>query len=266
MKQVTNYLTLNKQSWNNRVDIHMASEFYDMEGFLSGNTSLNPIELERLGNLHGKSVLHLQCHFGQDSISLARLGARVTGVDLSDKAIERARELANECAAAAKFICCDLYSLPDHLDETFDVVFSSYGTIGWLPELDKWAHIISRYLKPGGKFIFAEFHPVVWMFDDAFQNVNYNYFNDGPIIEKEKGTYANRKADLNQEFVTWNHAISEVLNSLLRSGLRIDSFDEFNYSPYNCFSETEEIAPKQFRIKHLKGQIPMVYALTASKA
>src|SRR5690606_20725019 len=120
-------------------------------------------------NLKDKKVLHLQCHFGQDSISLARLGASVVGVDLSDKAIEQAQHIAQELNADARFICCDIYDLPKHLNEQFDIVFTSYGTIGWLPDLDKWASVIHHFLKPGGQFIFAEFHPVVWMFDNDFK-------------------------------------------------------------------------------------------------
>jgi 2-polyprenyl-3-methyl-5-hydroxy-6-metoxy-1,4-benzoquinol methylase len=128
MDKESNYLEINRISWNNRVDTHMKSEFYDLEGFLSGNSSLNDIELNILGDIKGKTILHLQCHFGQDTISLGRLGAIVTGVDLSDKAIESARQLAKDTQANAKFICCDLYDLPNHLDEKFDIIFTSYGT------------------------------------------------------------------------------------------------------------------------------------------
>jgi 2-polyprenyl-3-methyl-5-hydroxy-6-metoxy-1,4-benzoquinol methylase len=155
-----NYLEVNRNSWNNRVEAHLKSEFYDMEGFMKGNSSLNEIELKLLGDVKGKSILHLQCHFGQDSISLSRMGARVTGIDLSDKAIQKAEEIAKATQTDAKFICCDLYNLPKHLDEKFDIVFTSYGTIGWLPDMDKWAKIVSQYLKPGGQFVFVEFHPV----------------------------------------------------------------------------------------------------------
>jgi SAM-dependent methyltransferase len=259
------YLAINKESWNSRTDAHMDSEFYNVEGFLKGNSSLNSIELNLLGDLKGKSVLHLQCHFGQDTISLQRMGANATGIDLSDKAIASAVELAKKTNQAAQFICCDVYDLPNHLHEQFDLVFTSYGTIGWLPDLDKWAQVISIFLKPGGKFVFAEFHPVVWMFDDQFEKVGYNYFNTGPIVETESGTYADRDAPIRQEYVCWNHGIGEVLNSLLANGLELNSFAEFDYSPYNCFKETMEFEPKKFRIKHLDNKIPMVYALTATK-
>ncbi len=264
-KSNLNYIEINRQSWNNRVDTHIGSEFYDMKGFLKGNSSLNSIELELLGNIKGKRILHLQCHFGQDTISLARKGAIITGVDLSDKAIQKARGIAEECKVDATFICCDIFDLPNHLDAQFDIVFTSYGTIGWLPDLDKWASIVSRYLMPEGQFIFVEFHPVVWMFDDDFDKVGYNYFNSGAIVETESGTYAEKKAEINQECIMWNHSISEVINSLIKSGLSINSFDEYDYSPYNCFKHTIEFEPKKFRIAHLENKIPMVYAIKAKK-
>ncbi len=260
-----NYQEINRNLWNNKTDIHIDSEFYDNKTFIDGRNSLNSIELELLGNIKGKSVLHLQCHFGQDTISLNRLGANVTGVDLSDKAIERAKEIATKTNSDAKFICCDIYDLPKYLDEKFDIVFTSYGTIGWLPDLDKWAKIISKFLKPNGKFIFVEFHPVVWMFDDNFTKVEYNYFKDEPIIETEVGTYADLNAPLVQESVSWNHSISEVLNSLIQNGLEIYSMNEYDYSPYNCFNETVECEPQKFRIKHLDNKIPMLYSVVAKK-
>ncbi len=256
-----NYLEINRQSWNKRTDIHLKSAFYDLEGFMNGKSSLNDIELNLLGNIKGKSILHLQCHFGQDTISLSRLGADVTGVDLSDKAIESAIQIAKDTNSNAKFICCDIYDLPNHLNETFDIVFTSYGTIGWLPDLNKWAEIISHFLKPNGQFVFVEFHPVVWMFDDNFSKINYRYFKSDAIIETENGTYADKEANITQSNVTWNHSISEVLNSLIKNGIEITSFDELDYSPYNCFNKTVEFEPKKFRIEHLDDKIPMVYSV-----
>lgn len=260
-----NYLEINRQSWNNRVETHLKSDFYDNENFIKGKSSLNAIELNLLGDIHGKSILHLQCHFGQDSISLSRLGAKVTGVDLSDKAIDSAKQIAKETQSTARFICCDIYDLPNHLNEKFDIVFTSYGTIGWLPDLDKWADIISTFLKPSGRFVFVEFHPVVWMFDDNFDKIDYRYFNSGAIIETESGTYADKKAAISQSYVAWNHGIGEVLNSLISHNLEINSFDEFDYSPYNCFNKTVEFEPNKFRIEHLSDKIPMVYSIVAIK-
>lgn len=260
-----NYIDINRNSWNNRTGIHLKSEFYDLAGFLKGKNSLNDIELSLLGNINGKSILHLQCHFGQDSISLSRLGAMVTGIDFSDSAIKSAKEIAEATKSDTKFICCNIYDLPNHLDEKFDIVFTSYGTIGWLPDLDKWAKVISGFLKESGRFVFVEFHPVVWMFDDNFQLISYRYFNSGPIVETESGTYADKSADIKQTYVMWNHGIGEVLNSLIQNGLEINSFDEFDYSPYNCFNHTVEAEPGKFRISHLKDHIPMLFAIMATK-
>jgi len=263
MKKTENYIAINKKAWNDKTEVHFNSEFYENEAFLEGKNSLNSIELDLLGDLKGKTVLHLQCHFGQDTISLARLGAKVTGVDFSEKAIERAQQIAQETKSDATFICCDIYDLPKHLNEEFDLVFTSYGTIGWLPDLDKWANIISQYLKPNGTFVFVEFHPVVWMFDDNFEKVQYNYFNSEAIIETESGTYADKTAEITHELVTWNHSLSEVIQCLINKGLEIKSFDEYDYSPYNCFNHTVEVEPNKFRIVHLENKIPLLYSLVA---
>ncbi len=261
----TRYLDINKKAWNKKTDIHVNSKFYDMEGFLKGNTSLKPIEIGLLGEVKHKRILHLQCHFGQDSISLSRMGAEVTGVDLSDHAIAKAKELAVQLNTSTHFICCNIYDLPQHLNETFDYVFTSYGTIGWLPDMDAWAKIIARFLNPGGKFIFVEFHPVVWMFDDDFTKVAYTYHNSGPIIETYTGTYADKGADLVQDYVMWNHGIGEVTNALISNGLTITSLTEYDYSPYDCLRHMEEYEAGKFRVKHLGNKIPYVYSITASK-
>lgn len=260
-----NYLEINRETWNKKTEVHVDSEFYDQKGFLEGNNTLKPIELDLLGDISGKKILHLQCHFGQDTMSLSRLGAKTTGVDLSDKAIDKAREIAHQLNLDTNFVNCDIYSLPEYLDEEFDIVFTSYGTIGWLPDLDKWAKVIQRFLKPGGKFIMADFHPVVWMFDDNFEGIGYNYFKEDPIIETINGTYADKEAPISSKTISWNHATSEILNSLIINGLELNSFNEYDYSPYDCFNKTEEFEPGKYRIKHLGNKIPMVYSIVATK-
>lgn len=265
MQENLDYININKQTWNNKTDVHIASEFYDMKSFLDGKSTLNTIELELLGDIKGKSVLHLQCHFGQDTMTLTRMGGKVTGVDLSDKAIERAKEFTAQLSLDTTFVCCDIYDTPKYIDEKFDIVFTSYGTIGWLPDLDKCANIVSQFLKPDCKFIMADFHPVVWMYDNDFAAVFYNYFNVEPIIEDESGTYADRYSEIEAKTIGWNHPISEILNALINSALEINCFNEYDYSPYNCFNETEEFEPNKFRIKRFENKIPMVYAIKASK-
>jgi SAM-dependent methyltransferase len=186
MDHESDYIDKNKALWNKRTDYHFQSQFYNVDKFIKGESSLNEIELALLGDVANKTILHLQCHFGQDTLSLARLGAIATGVDLSDKAIEKAKELAEKINSNARFICCNIYDLPGYLHEKFDIVFTSYGTIGWLPDLNKWAKLIADYLKPGGTFILVEFHPVVWMFDSDFTKIEYSYFKKEPIVELEQ--------------------------------------------------------------------------------
>ena len=260
-----NYLNINRQSWNNKVAIHIDSDFYGMASFRQGKNSLHSIELDLLGDLQGKRVLHLQCHFGQDSISMSRLGANVTGIDLSDKAIDAARHLAEELGTDTQFVCSDVYDLPQHLEGQFDVVFTSYGVLGWLPDLDRWAAVIDHFLKPDGRLVLVEFHPVLWMFDDDFQSVDYAYFKSEDIVETYEGTYADVDAPLKQAYVSWNHGLGEVFQALQLQGLRVDTFQEFDYSPYDCFGPTVQIAPDRYQIKHLAGKLPMVYAVVASR-
>ena len=260
-----NYLEINRKSWNAKVEPHLKSDFYFVDEFLKGRTSLNSIELEILGDVSGKEILHLQCHFGQDSISLSRMGAKVTGIDLSDKAIEAAQDLAQKCGTDTHFLVSDVYELPNILDRKFDIVYTSYGTIGWLPDLEKWAEVISHFLKPGGKFIFVEFHPFVWMYDDDFTHLKYSYFNEMPIVEIEEGTYANQSADLVQDYVMWNHPTSDVLNSLLSQNLVLKSFDEYSWSPYACFRHNDEFEKGKYRIPQLGSKVPHVFSLVAEK-
>jgi SAM-dependent methyltransferase len=265
MDHESDYIDKNKALWNKRTDYHFQSQFYNVDKFIKGESSLNEIELALLGDVANKTILHLQCHFGQDTLSLARLGAIATGVDLSDKAIEKAKELAEKINSNARFICCNIYDLPGYLHEKFDIVFTSYGTIGWLPDLNKWAKLIADYLKPGGTFILVEFHPVVWMFDSDFTKIEYSYFKKEPIVELEQNTYADKKASINLESVTWNHSIGEVFQSLSTNGLRIDDLKEYDHSPYECFNDCEKLDDRKFIIKKLGDKIPLVYSVIATK-
>jgi SAM-dependent methyltransferase len=259
------YLEINKAAWNMKTPVHIGSKFYDVPAFLRGESSLKSLELGLLGDVSGKRILHLQCHFGQDTLSLARLGAIVTGVDLSDVAIQKARELESELKLGAAFINCDLYSLKEHLTGTFDIVFTSYGTIGWLPDLDRWADIVQHFLKRGGSFVMVEFHPLVWMFDPDFKEVVYSYFNTGVIVEKCQGSYADASADISYEIASWGHPISELLQSLLDANLRLTDFKEWDYSPFPCFQDVTENEPGAFRIKQWGSKMPMVYGIKAVK-
>ena len=260
-----NYLDLNKKTWDAWAELHVNSEFYDIPSFLAGENSLHEIELSLLGDINQKKLLHLQCHFGQDTLSLARMGADVTGVDLSEKAISIAKSLASQMNIDAQFVNCDIFDLKNHLQGQFDIVFTSYGTIGWLPELNSWAQIISHFLKPGGTFVFVEFHPVMWMFDEQLDHVQYPYFVNEPIVETVTGSYADKESDVVRTHVTWNHSLAEVIQSLISYGIEISRFSEYDYSLIDCFPGTEEYQPGRFRIKKYGNSLPMVYAIKGVK-
>ena len=162
------HLDTNRILWDKKTEIHKNAAFYNLKGFLNGETSLKEVELTALKDrIAGKSILHLQCHFGQDSLSFARLGAQVTGIDFSDVSITLARSLNEQLDLNARFVVSDVYSLPENLSGQFDFIFTSYGVITWLPDLDQWAKVIQHFLKPGGTFYMAEFHPCLLYTSDA---------------------------------------------------------------------------------------------------
>lgn len=260
-----NYLEVNKDAWNQKTEVHIGSDFYDLESFIAGKTVLPSKDLQMLGNIKGKDILHLQCHFGQDTINMSRLGANVTGIDFSEKAIETAQNLAKQCHTNTQFICSDVYSVPQKLHQHFDVVYTSYGTIGWLPDINAWAKVVSHFLKPGAEFVFADFHPVIWMFDNDLKEVTYSYFNKETIVEEIKGTYADKDADITTKTISWNHGLAEVMQALINEGLEIVHFEELDYSPYNCFSNMIEVEPGKFRFEKYGDKLPVMYALKAIK-
>lgn len=264
MSDLEESFALNRALWNARTMHHVGSKFYDIEDFLSGTNSLSAKELELLGDVAGRPVLHLQCHFGQDSLSLARMGAKVTGLDLSDVAISEARKLAVSARLNADFIEANVLDLQSALEGRFDIVFTSYGVLGWLPELETWATNIARYLKPGGKLVLVEFHPAVWMFNNAFTEVAYSYFNREVIEETEMATYADGTAEINLKSHGWNHALGETITALLDAGLRIERFEELDGSPHDRFQRTVKGTDGLYRIAGMEGKLPMVYALVAS--
>lgn len=260
-----NWLEANRHAWNLRATWHLQSEFYNLDAWKKGKESLTPIELREVGEVAGKSLLHLQCHFGQDTLSWARHGAEVTGCDLSDKSIEYARQLSAEMKLPARFVCCNVYDLPAHLEGQFDIVFTSYGTIGWLPDLAPWAKVVAHFLKPGGFFYIADFHPVVWMLDEQFTFLKYPYHNTGAIATENTGSYAAREVSETYTDYGWNHSLSELVNALLGQGLRLEFLNEYPYSPYNCFEKCVPGDDGFYRIEGLEGVIPMVYSMKFSK-
>lgn len=261
------YFDDNRESWDQRTEVHRDSDFYDLQGFLQGKSSLQSIELAALrGKVEGKKLLHLQCHFGQDTLSWARMGAQATGCDFSPKAIKLARELNDKLKLDAHFVESNVYDLPQHLDDHFDLVFTSYGVIGWLPDLYKWANVINHFLKPGGLFYIVEFHPTLMLFDFQGQQLKYNYFNTGePIVEEITGTYTDRDAPIAHREYYWSHALDEVFKSLLDEGLEVVEFNEYPFSPYNCFANMRPTGNGNYVFGNFPYSLPHVFSLMMRK-
>ena len=263
------YKKANRDLWNEVTPIHAQSEFYDVEGFKNGRSSmLYPIELEEMGDVTGKSLLHLQCHFGIDTLSWARLGAKVTGVDFSDKAIELARSLSKELEIEADFICSDIYKLTDVLAEKFDIVYTSAGVLCWLPDLKRWAEIISHFLKPGGFFYILEGHPFSCIFDDSPDitepKVKYSYFHTTePAKWEPEGDYADPDAVVTHGSYEWTHSMGDIINSIIAVGLRIEFLHEFPFIYFKCYPFMEQDDNGLWRIKGDK--VPLILTLKAIK-
>ncbi len=262
------YFETNRKAWDLRLDVHKASEMYDLESFKKGRNSLTEIELKALGDqVSDKTLLHLQCHFGQDSLSWARMGAKVTGVDMSPKSIALARELNNELGLDATFVESNVLDLHNNLDGKFDIVFTSFGVTSWLPDLEKWASIIDHFLKPGGTFFIAEFHPTLYMFDFPTQKIEYNYFDSGQALEEEvTGTYTDRSANIKYKEYFWTHSLHETINPLVQKGLVVKEFLEYPYSPFNCFENMYEVEKGKYKFSNFKTSIPHTFSLKMEKS
>ena len=254
------YFEMNRIGWDLRAQAHIKSTFYDVDGFLAGKTSLREIELLELGEVQGRSLLHLQCHFGLDTLSWTRLGARCTGVDISPVAIEQAKSLAEQSDLKTHFVCSDIYGFEAETAESFDIVFTSYGAVCWLPDLQRWADIIASNLVVGGTFYMVEFHPIYDLL------AGYSYFTTELPDVEEEGTYTENGSDVVAELATWAHPLSKVVNALVNAGIQIEQINEFPFSPYNCFEGMEEREPGRFYLSHKEHDVPIVYSLIGRKA
>ncbi len=271
------YLKANLASWDEAVALHVSSELYDVEGFKAGRLSLSRIELDELGSFvrEDTTLLHLQSHFGLDTLSWARRGAIVTGADFSGEGIRVARTLAEEIGLAqrATFVQSDVASLPDKLSGSFDVVFASWGALIWLADLERWADVVAGFLRPGGTFYLAEFHPYVFLLaDDASPEslrVGYPYFMHGvPQRFDEPGDYADPRATPKHTVTfEWLHGFAEIIDPLLRRGLRLDVLRELPYTvPGLPFAFLEEDDRGMVRVKGRHEDFPLTFTLRMTKA
>jgi SAM-dependent methyltransferase len=260
----------NKRLWDARTPVHVASEFYDVDGFRAGRTSLHDLELGEVGPVVGKSLLHLQCHFGLDTLSWARLGADVTGMDFSGAAINEARRLASELGIGAKFIECDLYDLPDHLDRRFDVVFTSYGAITWLPDIRRWAEIAAQFVAPGGFLYVAEIHPTASMLSDepGVEDLRIGYpYRTGthPLRFEEQGTYADYDASIKLPEYVWQHGLGDVVTAVLDAGLALDFLHEHNRTVYQQLPFMSRSDDGWWRLPSEIPDVPLLFSLKAGR-
>ena len=264
------YFTTNLKRWNELVDINAKSKSYDLEGFKQGKTSLLPIEIEEVGDVSGKTILHLQCHFGMDTLSWARMGAKVTGVDYSNKAIQLARNLSKELNIPATFIESNIYNIPNVLNKKFNIVFTSYGVLCWLPDLHKWAEIISNFLKQGGIFYIIEGHPFGNLINEHYRErfkIGYNYFNQNkPMRFEDDTSYAfTDKKIQNKVTYEWFHPISDIINSLIIYGLEIEFLHEFPFGFFQIHPDMQQRDDGYWEFQTFEFSIPMLFSLRAKK-
>jgi SAM-dependent methyltransferase len=262
----------NRQWWDERVATHVASDFYGVDRFLAGSTPLRDYEIEEAGDVSGLDLVHLQCHFGMDTLGWARLGARVVGVDLSEPAILAARELATRAGLDAEFLVANVYDAPTTLSgRTFDRVYTGIGALCWLPDIEAWARVVDALLRPGGRLHLVEFHPVThWCLSETDLSVRYSFFHDGPWIweddPSEPGSYADPEATFeHNDTAEWNHGIGAIVTALAGVGLRVESLVE---RP-TCFMQRwpfqVEIADQDWRNPPDQPQIPLSFSLIAVK-
>jgi len=266
MEDLEKIFETNQKLWDTKTPIHVKSDFYNMDGFMNGETSLRKIELDLLPDLFNMDVLHAQCHFGQDTLSMERMGANCTGVDFSSVAIHKANEIRDELNLNAEFVCCNVLEMDQHITKQYDIVYCSYGIITWFPDLNVWANQIAKRLKPGGRFYFVEFHPLFYMFDWNTDELSFDYFNSGKAeIEIEKGTYAENDAEIEMKEYYWMHSLSEIFNALKKSGLIVDDFQEYDFSPYKIFENCKTRAEQEHVYQPTKAKLPHVFSLVANK-
>jgi SAM-dependent methyltransferase len=262
------FMQENRAHWDEVAAVHPHTEFYDVTRFKSERTQLDSVVLEQLGDIAVKSVLHLQCHFGMDTIRLAWLGANPTGVDFSPVAIETAKALATEVGVRADFVCSNIYELPHNLEGQFDVVFTSHGVLSWLPDIRNWAHVVAHFLRPGGRFVIVEGHPAMFILDDDDESalsIRYPYFNTGdPLTFEYDGTYADANMRVSHKRThNWNHPLGDIINALIDSGLRIAHVGEYPFCSWRMVPLMEQGADGWWRLPQSYLELPWLFSIQA---
>jgi SAM-dependent methyltransferase len=264
---------LNRLNWDERVDAHFESPMYQahVQALSKGGVCVDQVHIDEMGDVRGKSLLHLQCHMGMETLSWARLGAEVTGLDFSQPAIDRASSMAKQFKLPARFVRADLYDTMSAIPEVFDIVFVSVGAICWLADIDGWAQTVAKMLKPGGRLYMNEVHPFTETLDDhptePMLVVTNPYFSDVGLEYEADGSYADMDASFtHNRAVNWSHPIGAVINALINSGMTIRSLDESTTCVWPRYRMMEEVNPNQFELPGaLRDALPMTYTLQARK-
>ena len=266
---------INRRNWEDRVAIHLrdTTGFYNIDGFLAGEDMLTPIEGTEIGDVRGKRLLHLQCHFGLDTLSLARRGAEVTGLDFSPTAITAARDLARRAGLAARFVEGNVYDAPVLTPGPFDIVFTTWGAINWLPDIRRWAEVIATVLAPGGFLYFADGHPNTLMLEEVDGRLAFVHRRhstpDAPIEDgggDDDVTYTGDPTPLvNTATRTWTHSLSGILTVLLDAGLAIEMVHEHDAVPWQFFSTAVEGPDGLYRLPEGGPKPPLGLSLKARK-
>ena len=273
---MSDYREVNLASWNERVPAHVASPGYAVQRFTQDPGFLSNVvrfDMPRLGDIAGLRGIHLQCHIGTDTVSLARLGASMTGLDFSAPAIEAARKLASETGADATFVQAELYAVYDFIfDWGYYVIYTGIGALGWLPDIRRWADVVGAVLRPGGRLFIREGHPMLWTLDDEREDdllvVKYPYFEQTePMIFDQGGTYVETNAVFEHNLThEWNHGLGEIITALFEAGLAITAFTEHDSIPWVALpGKMEPIDGGEYRLTSNPARLPHSYTLQAVK-
>ncbi|MEV0913691.1 methyltransferase domain-containing protein [Streptomyces sp. NPDC049967] len=262
----------NRAMWDERVPIHYGSDFYDLDSFRAGKDALRAFELAEVGDVTGRSLLHLQCHIGLDTLSWARHGAaQVVGLDFSEPAVETARSLAQEIGLPpdrAAFVAADVYDAAEAVpDSSYDIVYTGIGALNWLPDIDRWAETAASLVAPGGFLYLAEFHPLTDCLDDATgERIVHDYFSRDAWVDETPGTYADFDAPtVHNRSVEWQHPVGSVVSALAAAGLRIEFLHEHDTSLFARFPVLERHPDGGYRFPAERPRIPLMYSIKATR-
>ena len=270
--EFSHFFKTNLANWSDRARVHRTDTtgMYDIEGFLRGEDTLCGIEADEIGDVVGRSIVHLQCHFGLDTLSLARRGASVTGLDFSPVAIAEARRLAGVTGLIADFVEGNVYDAPSLIEGRFDMVYVTWGAINWLPDIKGWAEVITHILKPGGVLYLAEGHPFASVFEQDGERIvpayDWRTPRQAPLEFDEEQSYAGTENLEDTKSYEWIHPVGDVLNALIGAGLRITAFNEHEELPWKLFPMMVPAGRQLFRMPDGMARFPLSFSLKAEKS